>query len=56
MRYLIGGKLNKQIGYELNISERTVKAHRKQIMKKMGIQSIAELVRMTENVGIEPAE
>jgi RNA polymerase sigma factor (sigma-70 family) len=56
LRYLITGMLNKQIAYELNISERTVKAHRKQVLLKMGIQSIAELVRLTEKAGIKPIE
>ena len=56
LRYLITGMLNKQIAYELNISERTVKAHRKQVLIKMGIQSIAELVRLTEKAGIKPIE
>ena len=55
LTYLITGMLNKQIAFELNISERTVKAHRKQVLNKMGVDSIAELVRMTENVGVEPA-
>jgi FixJ family two-component response regulator len=48
--------LNKQIAYELNISERTVKAHRKQVLDKMGVDSIAQLVRLTEKVGVKPAE
>jgi len=56
LRYLITGMLNKQIAYKLNISERTVKAHRKQVLDKMGIQSIAELVRLTEKLGITPVE
>lgn len=56
LRCLITGMLNKQIAYKLNISERTVKAHRKQVLSKMGIQSIAELVRLTEKFGITPAE
>lgn len=56
LRYLITGMLNKQIAYELNISERTVKSHRKQVLIKMGIQSIAELVRLTEKAGIKPIE
>jgi FixJ family two-component response regulator len=55
LTYLITGMLNKQIAYELNISERTVKAHRKQILDKMGVNSIAELVRLTEKVGVKPA-
>lgn len=54
LKHLIAGLLNKQIAYELNISERTVKAHRKQILDKMGIKSMAELVRLTEKIGIEP--
>lgn len=54
LRHLIAGLLNKQIAYELNISERTIKAHRKQILDKMGIKSMAELVRLTEKIGIEP--
>jgi len=55
LTYLITGMLNKQIAFELNISERTVKAHRKQVLNKMEVDSIAELVRMTENVGVKPA-
>ena len=56
LTYLITGMLNKQIAYELNISERTIKAHRKQVLDKMGVDSIAELVRMTEKVGVKPAD
>jgi FixJ family two-component response regulator len=55
LTYLITGMLNKQIAYELNISERTVKAHRKQVLHKMGVNSIAELVRLTEKAGVKPA-
>ncbi len=54
LKHLIAGLLNKQIAYELHISERTVKAHRKQILDKMDIKSMAELVRLTEKIGIEP--
>ena len=56
LTYLITGMLNKQIAYELKISERTVKAHRKQVFDKMSANSIAELVRLTEKVGIKPAD
>jgi RNA polymerase sigma factor (sigma-70 family) len=55
LKHLIAGLLNKQVAYELNISERTVKAHRKQILDKMEIKSMAELVRLTEKIGIEPS-
>ena len=54
LRYLITGMLNKQIAYELNITERTVKAHRKQVLEKMRVDSIAELVRMSVKIGIKP--
>ena len=56
LTYLITGMLNKQIAHELEISERTVKAHRKQVLDKMSANSIAELVRITLKAGIEPAE
>lgn len=55
LTYVLTGMLNKQIAYELKISERTVKAHRKQVLLKMGVRSVAELVRQTEKLGIEPA-
>ncbi len=56
LTYLITGMLNKQIAYELNIAERTVKAHRKHVMDKMGVDSIAQLVRLTEKIGVNPAD
>jgi DNA-binding CsgD family transcriptional regulator len=54
LTYLITGMLNKQIAFDLNIAERTVKAHRKQVLKKMGVTSIAELVRLAEKAGVRP--
>ena len=54
LTYLIAGMLNKQVAYELDIAERTVKAHRKQIFEKMKVGSIAELVRLTEKAGFQP--
>ena len=50
MSLVVGGWLNKQIGFELKISEITVKIHRGRVMGKMGAQSLAELVRMTERL------
>jgi FixJ family two-component response regulator len=55
LTYLLTGLLNKQIAFELDIAERTVKAHRKQVLRKMGVTSIAELVRLAEKAGIKPA-
>jgi len=53
--YVITGLLNKQIASALNISEKTVKAHRGRVMQKMRARSLAELVRMAHKAGITPA-
>jgi FixJ family two-component response regulator len=49
---VVRGKLNKQIAHELGTTERTIKAHRHQVMEKMKVQSLAELVRMAERLGL----
>jgi FixJ family two-component response regulator len=56
MSLVVAGWLNKQIGFELKISEITVKIHRGRVMSKMGAQSLAELVRMTERLWINTAK
>ena len=52
MRQVVSGLLNKQIAAELRITEDTVKFHRGHIMRKMRADSLADLVRMAENLGI----
>jgi FixJ family two-component response regulator len=52
MQQVISGLLNKQVAAELNITEFTVKIHRGQVMRKMHADSLADLVRMAESLGI----
>ena len=55
MRLVVSGLLNKQIAGELGSSEVTVKMHRGQVMRKMKAQSLVELIRMAEKIGIPSA-
>lgn len=55
MALVVRGRLNKQVGGELGISEITVKAHRGRVMQKMAAGSVADLVRMAQRIGVEPA-
>jgi len=52
MQLVITGKLNKQIAAELGTAEKTIKVHRGRVMKKLGIASVAELVRLVETAQI----
>ena len=52
MQEVVSGLLNKQIAAELNITEFTVKIHRGHVMRKMRADSLADLVRMAESLGI----
>jgi FixJ family two-component response regulator len=49
---VVRGKLNKQIGLDLGTTERTIKWHRHNLMQKLGIRSLAELVSMAERLGL----
>jgi RNA polymerase sigma factor (sigma-70 family) len=53
---VVRGKLNKQIAHQLGTSERTIKAHRHNIMHKLEMQSVAELVLFAERVGVVEQE
>jgi FixJ family two-component response regulator len=52
MQRVVSGLLNKQIAAELHITEFTVKIHRGHVMRKMRADSLADLVRMAERLGI----
>jgi len=52
MALVTGGFLNKQIAAELGVSEITVKVHRGNVMKKFGVKSLADLVKMADTLGI----
>jgi FixJ family two-component response regulator len=56
LTFVITGMLNKQIAYKLDITEKTVKVHRGRVMVKMGVVSVAELVRIAGKVGVKPAD
>lgn len=51
-RLVITGMLNKQIAYVLGTSEKTIKVHRARVMEKLGAESLADLVRFAEKLGI----
>jgi FixJ family two-component response regulator len=48
LRFVIKGKLNKQIASELNIAEHTVKLHRGRITEKLGVKSVPEIINIAE--------
>ena len=52
MSFVTAGLLNKQIAAQMGISEKTVKVHRGNVTRKMGVRSVAELVRMADALGI----
>ncbi len=52
MGQVVRGRLNKQIAADLGTSEKTIKVHRARAMQKMGVQSLAQLVRMAVELGL----
>jgi FixJ family two-component response regulator len=50
MAFVVSGRLNKQIAYEIGISEITVKVHRGQVMRKMQARSLPDLARMADRL------
>jgi FixJ family two-component response regulator len=55
MALVVAGRLNKQVGFELGISEITVKAHRGRVMRKMEAASLPDLVNMAAKLRLAPA-
>src|ERR1700726_4883 len=53
---VVSGLLNKQVAAEIGTTEATVKVHRSQLTRKMGADSLPELVRMAEKIGISGSE
>ena len=56
MVLVVRGLLNKQIAFELGTVEKTIKVHRARVMEKMQVDSLADLVRLAEKVGIPPKQ
>ncbi len=49
---VVAGQLNKQIAADLGTVEKTIKVHRARVMKKLGVVSVADLVRLSERAGV----
>jgi FixJ family two-component response regulator len=56
MAHVVQGLLNKQIAFELGTVEKTIKVHRARVMEKMQAESLADLVRLAEKIGIPPSQ
>ena len=56
MALVVTGRLNKQIAYEIGISEITVKVHRGQVMRKMSAASLPDLARMADKLNLTAAK
>jgi len=56
MQLVIRGMLNKQVGGELGVAEKTVKVHRGRLMQKLGVASVAELVQLVQKAEVRPPD
>ena len=55
LTHVIAGRLNKQIAGDLGTVEKTIKLHRSRMMHKIGVRTVADLVRIAEQAGIAPS-
>jgi FixJ family two-component response regulator len=55
LAHVIAGRLNKQVAADLGIVEKTIKLHRGRMMHKLGVRTVADLVRIAERAGIAPS-
>ena len=55
LSHVIAGRLNKQIAADLGTAEKTIKVHRGRMMDKLGVRTVADLVRLSEKAGITVA-
>ncbi|SFU22646.1 response regulator [Mesorhizobium sp. YR577] len=53
LSHVVAGRLNKQIAADLGIAEKTIKLHRGRVMSKMKVRSLAELVRLSNRLGLD---
>ncbi len=52
LEQIVAGRLNKQIAAELGTVEKTIKFHRANLMRKMGVRVVADLVKLAERAGV----
>jgi FixJ family two-component response regulator len=52
MTHVVAGRLNKQIAGDLGTVEKTIKVHRSRMMEKLGIRTVADLVRLAQKAGL----
>jgi FixJ family two-component response regulator len=50
--HVTGGRLNKQIAFDLGTVEKAIKVHRGRMMNELGVRTVADLMRMAEKAGI----
>jgi FixJ family two-component response regulator len=55
-QYVVAGRLNKQIATTLGTVEKTIKVHRGRMMAKLGVRCVADLVRLSERIGVSQSE